>query len=608
MANGNGNTIRITDGSLSFEGGIDSGRTPTIASESYPNGLKRNQLAWCTNGTMRGGGCRQRTGWKPLVTGQSWSGLYQGGFLYEPEVGFPYLMLDIGGRTYQVRVDTDNSVVDVTASGGADPNPSTQPKHWLAQGEQFLVIQDSVSEPLVWDGTTLARISAVGNPAVPKLPTGTVMDYYMGRMWVASAGVGASGGGRAYLAGDIVGTNNTAASTGTAPYQFRDAILNVDENSYLSGGGVFVVPTNAGNIRAINHTANLDSALGEGQLLVFTRKSIYSVNVTPDRSQWQVLTEPLQRVAQQNFGTTSDRSVVPVNGDLFMQSSPNGDVRSFIMGLRYFQQWGNLPISRNMNRVLQFNDRELLQYGSGIEFDNRLLQTVLPFETAVGVAHKGIMALDFDLISSFEEKLPPAWEGMYEGLDFLQLFSGDFGGLQRAFAVVLSRETGQIEVWEMTTQDRFDSQAGVSGDRVTWYLESPAYTWGNPFGLKQLETLELWIDKILGTVEFEAYYKPDSWPCWIPWHAWTECAAKSCEEDEDAVVCYPGTIQQYCESFVATRMLAKPPVHCIKPMERPSNKAFQFQIRLIIKGWCRVRGMLLHALPVRDKPFENIVC
>ena len=591
----NGNAIRIVDGSLSFEGGIDSGRTPTIASDSYPNGVRRNQLAWATNATMRGGGCRQRTGWKPLITGQSWSGLYQGGFLYEPETELPYLVLDIGGRTYQVNVSTDNTVVDITAGSGA--NPATEPKHWMVQGERFLVIQDGISEPLVWDGVTLARISAVG-AAVAKLPTGTAMDYYMGRIWVASQG-------RAYLAGDIVGSPG-APSSGTAPYLFTDSILNITENSYLAGGGVFIVPTNAGNIRSINHTANLDSALGEGQLLVSTRKSIYSVNVVPDRTQWAALAEPLQRVAQINFGTTSDRSVVSVNGDLFMQSSPNGDIRSYIMGLRYFQQWGNLPISRNMNRVLQFNDRELLRYGSGIEFDNRLWETVLPFETAVGVAHKGIMALDFDLISSFEEKLPPAWEGMYEGLDVLQLFSGDFGGLQRAFAVVLSRETNQIEVWEMTTQDRFDSQEGVGGDRVTWYLETPAYTWGNPFALKKLETLELWIDKVLGTVEFQAYYKPDSWPCWIPWYAWNECAAKSCAEDEESTVCYP--TQQFCESFVATRTLAKPPQVCIKSSNRPSDRAYQFQIRLVIKGWCRIRGMLLHGLPVDATPFDNIVC
>jgi hypothetical protein len=596
MANGD---IRITDGTLSMEGGIDSGRTPTIAGPENPNGLKRNQNAWITNATCRGGGILQRTGWKPGVKGAPWSGLYQGGYLYDPGTDFPYLMLDIGGRTYQVRVDTDFSVVDVTA--GTGPNPSNIPQHWMVQGEEFLVIQDGVSEPLVWDGTVLRRISAVG-AGVKKLPTGTAMDYFMGRIWVASQG-------RAYLAGDIVGAPGTPSS-GTAPYQFRDSILNITENAYMVGGGAFIVPTTAGNIRAIFHSANLDTSLGQGQLFVATRKTIYSVNVVPDRAQWSTLSEPLQRVAQLNFGTTSDRSVVPVNGDVFLQSPPNGDIRSFAVALRYFHQWGNVPISRNMNRVLRFNDRALLRYGSGMEFDNRLWQTVLPYQTPAGVAHKLVMLLDFDLISSFEERLPPAWEGTYEAMPVMQLFSGDFGGLQRAFAVVWSDKDQEIQVWELTQFDRWDSQVGNDGDRVTWYFETPAYTFKNPFALKQLESAEVWIDKLLGKVEIEAYYRPDSYPCWIPWHAWNECTAKDCTEDSTATDCpassYPQ--QPFCESFKATKVLPKPPSICIDASKRPSDWAYQFQMRFVIKGWCRFRGVLLHALPRDKRPFEGKVC
>src|SRR6185436_8712315 len=138
---------------------------------------------------------------------------------------------------------------------------------------------------------------------------------------------------------------------------------------------------------------------------------------------------------------------------------------------------------------------------SGIEFDNRLLQTCLPYQTLVGVAHQGVMPLDFDLITSLDEKYPPAWEGMYEVQNVLQLFEGDFGGLQRGFAMTVSKLSGNIDLWEMTTQDRFDQQVNNDGNRVSWYVESPAYTWGNPFDLKQLDGLELWFDKMLGTVE-----------------------------------------------------------------------------------------------------------
>ena len=75
--------VRITDGSWKWLGGVDSGKVPTIASELIPNGLKRNQLAWMTNCTVRGGGVTPRTGWIRLAKVHPGNALYQGGFLYD---------------------------------------------------------------------------------------------------------------------------------------------------------------------------------------------------------------------------------------------------------------------------------------------------------------------------------------------------------------------------------------------------------------------------------------------------------------------------------------------------------------------------------------------
>src|SRR4029077_491697 len=141
------------------------GRISTIRSAGNPRGLLRNQLAWLENGTVRGGGVLPRPGYKALVQGQKWSGLFQGATMYLPADGNPYMMVDIGGHTYQVRVDTDNSVKDVTAG---DPLTQTQPYHWYVRGgdteqaEQFRLTQDGVSEIRVWDGAILRRISAMG--------------------------------------------------------------------------------------------------------------------------------------------------------------------------------------------------------------------------------------------------------------------------------------------------------------------------------------------------------------------------------------------------------------------------------------------------------------
>ena len=64
----------------------------------------------------------------------------------------------IGGRIYQVRVDTDNSVVDLSAAFGLTMPPN-EPIGFMAQGEEFLVIQsgDLITLPLFWDGVTLRR-------------------------------------------------------------------------------------------------------------------------------------------------------------------------------------------------------------------------------------------------------------------------------------------------------------------------------------------------------------------------------------------------------------------------------------------------------------------
>jgi hypothetical protein len=518
--------------------------------------------------------------------------------MYDTGFGYPYIMLSVGGQLWRVRTDLANQVE--LLSGGVTDNPPLETKSFMCQGEQFVVIQagDYATLPLFWDGATLRRshgltgITAIGDPNINELPPAGPMDYYMGRLWYAV--------GRRYTAGDIV-----QGPSGTNPYGRTDSILKVTENPLAIDGDGSLVPANDGNIRALHHTANLDSSLGQGPLYVFTRKTIYASAPPVTRALWKTSDEdtpPIQTVAQSRYGTYSDRSVVSVNGDLFYQST-NG-ISSLFLAVRYFQQWGNTPISSNENRVLNFNNRALMAYCSGIEFDNRLLQTILPIATPVGVAYQAVVPLDFDLISSFGKKSPPAWEGAWEGLDFLQLLEGDFGGLQRAFAVVHSRTTGKIEIWELTLAERFDQ-----GDtRITWIIETPAYTWDKMFELKKLQSLELWVDRLFGTVEFKVYYRPDQNPCWYFWHAWKECAARDGCETIPTTDCTDYPMQEYCDQFRPSMVLPEPTPFCDATINRPTTIAYQFQIKIVIHGFCRIRGLLIHAIPAEQPPFDGMVC
>lgn len=583
--------VRWADGTLDFSLGVDSNRPATLVSDNNPNGLPRNAVAWADNAVTRGGGIAQRYGWQPITTIHDSSGLYQGGWMYEQANGLPYLVVAISGRFLRIRLDTDNSIDDIT---GPVAFPADQPLYHFVQGEEFMVVQagDYTTLPAFWDGATMRQSNGLaGSPK--ELPAAGPMVYYQGRIWYAFF--------RAFTAGDIVG-----GPSGTAgpPYFKRDSILKVTENPIAIGGDGFAVPTQAGNIRAMQYAANIDKALGEGTLYIFTRKQIYALDVPISRTDWIAANsnnQPVQRVVQRNNGGCSDRSIVAVNSDLFYQAlTPS--ISSLFTVLRYANQWGNRPISSNIDAALRLNNRSLMVYSSGIEFDNRLLNCILPEQVPQGVIHKVIAPLDFDPIGNLGQQTPPAWDGVWEGLDILQLFNGDFGGRERAFAVTVSRTDSSIQLWELTTAERFEN----GDERVLWWIETPAWTWQREFDLKKLDGGEIWIDRIFGTVDIEVFYRVDGNPCWQFWHAVRDCKARNSCEFEPDPVCYP--IQEYAEGDMFPVTLPTPPTPpCYENNHRPMNLGHQFQVKIKIKGFCRIRGVIVYALPHVKQPFESLV-
>ena len=388
------------------------------------------------------------------------------------------------------------------------------------------------------------------------------------------------------------------------------------ENPLCLGGDNFSVPTNAGNIRAIKHSANLNAALGEGQLFIFTRKTVYSLTVPNTRTDWINATatnQPLQTVVQIVNGSVNDISVVPVNGDLFYQLLEPA-IRTLQVSVRNFGQWGNTPISQNEQRALQVNDRSLMRFSSGITFDNRLLQLVLPKLAAdgVNVVHQAILPLDFDVVSNLntqdqaETMAPPVWEGAYDGLQFLQLFEGDFGGRDRAFASVISEMDGKLSIWELTV----DSRTENGDNRVLWGFESPAFTWATSaleFKRKHLKGGELWVDKIFGTVNIDVYYREDADPCWRLWFNTEVCAGRDCQE-VDPVCIAPYPPPPFREGYKFPIVFPEPKPACDSMGVRPTTIGYQFQVKVILKGWCRVRGLILYAMPHTEPQYHGIAC
>lgn len=618
-----GQQVYYADGSFDWSGGVDSSKVTTVQSALNPNGLARNQLSWLINGTVRGNGISQRAGFQPLFD-LAEAGYWQGGVIYEPDNGYPYLVCQIDGMTLAAMLVPPYTVRNLSALfnlyNPADPNVAEMA--FFCQGENFLVIQagdyytnpnadptgfmggPSPTLPLFWNGQTLRRSIGIQSaapamqPGINELPAGTCMEYYGGHFWIAQA--------RQVTAGDMVG-----GPSGTAGNHRRDSILNVTENPLCFGGDGFSVPTNSGNIRALAAGAAINAPNAQGQFFIFTRKSVYALTVPTTRTDWigaDNSNQPQMTVAQINNGAVGHRCIVKVNGDVFYQSFEPG-VRSMIIAQRYFQQWANTPISQNESRALARNNRGLMRFSSGIEYDNRMLQAVLPEIAADGVniVHRAVLPMDFDQVSNLSGTAPPVWEGAYGDLAHVELFTGDFGGLPRAFSVAISDEDGSFKVWELPKIG-----ARQNGDnRVTWLVDFPAFTWANSgleHKLKRLSGGEFWVDQVDGKVSLTVYYRVDADPCWHLWHQKDLCAARCEEQIHDPIIdcAYPTNPPQ--RGYVFPVVLPEAKGVCDSMGVRPTTNAYQFQVRVVLTGFLRIRGLLLYAW-LLDKPqFQGIAC
>lgn len=628
-------TESLPDGAFDWSAGVDSSRVTTLQSALNPEGLPRNALSWLNNATVRNGGIIQRTGWQPLC-GIVQSGHWQGGFLYQPDNANPYLVCSISGHIYSVLLDPPYTVtelfntlvapwlnygdnVGLVIDGNLIPhlqndqfNPDTE-MVWFCQAENYLIIQagdfntlSPATLPLIWNGTVLRRSIGITTttpsgylPGINEIPAATCMWYHGNRIWYAE--------NRQVSAGDMVG-----GPSGTLANHYRDAVLSVTENPLCVGGDGFTLPTNSGNIRALRDEVNLNESVAQSRLLIWTRKAVFALSVPVTRTDWinaNSANQPLLVPVQKVNGAVGDRCVVASNGDWFYQSFDPA-IRSLITAVRYFTQWGNTPISQNENRALAYNDRGLMRFSGAMEFDNRIWNLILPTMAAdgVNVVNLAVLPLDFDVVSNLkttrEQSNAPVWEGAYDGLQFLEVFSGDFGGLPRGFAAIVSQIDGALEIWELTTASRTEN----GDNRVTWAAEFPAFTWsasGLEFRRKQLVGGECWIDKVFGTVVMDVYYRPDGDPCWYFWTHCEFCVARNCQEEEPVGVCYPP--RPFREGYKFPVGFPEPPSTCDSMGVRPTTVGYQFQVKIVIKGWCRIRGLILYAIP-RENPMYEAVC
>ena len=571
------NTKDVVDGVQSITRGVNSGVPP--------NTLMRDQLAWLINGTTRGGFPMNRPAWKKLglrfvdstntldttLRDNFEDGLFQGA---TPFTRQNQLVASIGGRLFTLNL-SDSIVTDVSISGDLDR--ADLRRVWFIEAEDFLIRQDNQAAPIIFDGASTRRSNSFGEEGLKEVPTGNVMAYVNGRLWVALPDR------QSFVAGDIV-----YGPSGTPVYGRRDAILKFTENEFLNGGGAFPVPAHAGQITAMAPVAQLDTSTGQGPLQVFTQSSVFSVNTPTTRTEWQNVTYPIQSLSVIAAGATSDRATTNVNGDIWFRSLDG--VRSFMVARRDFGTWANTALSKEMDRTIRRDDLDLLSYSSAVLFDNRLLMTAVPhLEWDHGTVHRGVMVLDFNPASALTERASPVWDGIWTGLNILQLVRGVFNGVERCFAFTLG-DDNDIEVWELTRDAANDFDGSVNVP-IQWSVELPSLNYADKgWSLKQLEYADFSYDSLAGTVEFDLDYRPDQDPRWQNWHTWSNCATlENCLTLDPATGCSTSPPANLHTQYRKRVRVPRPANDCDSITGSPYRQGYEFQPRLTITGPCRLK-------------------
>lgn len=309
-------------------------------------------------------------------------------------------------------------------------------------------------------------------------------------------------------------------------------LLRFTETTYLAEGGALQIPSFMGRITAMIFMPIQDTSTGQGDLLVFCERGTASFAVSAPREQWKA-TPAFQRVVFQSIGATGPSCLATDNGDVFFRSFDG--LRSYRNARAEINSYGQVPISAEMNSVLNFDTKSLLSEVSAITFDNRLLFTASPTINYAGlnpttatkqpVTFSKIIALDFTTLSTVGAKRSASYDGMWGGLNVLQLVGGLVNGKPEAFVFAYDFTNERLNVlWRITTDAMFDYPLGAPAQRIQSILETRAYSFGTPSEQKRMIRADFWLSDILGRVDVNVYWRPDQYPCWRAWHSFSRCA------------------------------------------------------------------------------------
>lgn len=562
--------------------------------------LPPDQHEFGVNVTCRGGKIKSRPPIRKMATvfgeevqAPATVGRFQGAEFYEALSGPNSLIVSVSGRIFQWRINNDTASVSELALTTGNMNNPNLPIAWMFQGEEFMVINDGQSLPLFFDGAGIRRSG--GQPA-QELPVGCMGHYCNGRISMVLPN-DAYQPGQSFIAGDLVGS----LVSGTLAYGYRDSILKTTENLTILGGAAFAIPLTSGKITSMFSVAIPDTSLGQGPLQIGTRKGVFSVNLPLDATQWTTTQQPNSVVSLPSYGPTGQSSVAVVNGDAWYRGKDG--IRSYSVARRDYNTWVQTALSAELDAILPFDTQNLLEYASAVCFDNRLIMTCSPYTVIDrGVAHRGLVALDFDNVSSITSRSQPDYDALWTGLNILKVVEGEFNGVERCFLFALDEENVicLYELLPTITTQNFDWNGEEEVPAESWFI-SNAITGKESIDdprripLKKLITADLFFSELAGNVEFVVQYKSDQWPFWVDWHTFSICApATYCPPDCNT------PFEEVQRQYATYKRLPEPNDDCNSLTGRQFRTGYFFQVRVQWTGRAKLDRMLIWTTPIKE--------
>lgn len=488
------------DGMYSFSGGQDFGRNPIL--------LDPDQCQNIENAVCRGGKLTTRPAFRKLTlnftnnieydeTGNHGganpvgtqdafeNGLFQCACFYDPSLETDMFVVSIVGRLFTIV--PHGTTADVTELYLDQQNRSNIPMAYMVQADRFHVTQDGENAPIIFDGVVARRAGP------NEIFTGTIMTYGLGRIVLIGKNF------RDIYFGDLYGSHD--GEPGASVLQFT-------ETTFLSEGGAASLPFTMGHAVGAIFFPEQDTTMGQGQLLIFAEKGMASVFLDLPREQWK--TSKFQAMALIDIGGTGNRTLTPVNSDIWFRSTDGW--RTYRQARAEAKGWFQLPLSTEVSNYVDVETPNMLNLASSIHFNNRLITTCTPIPNQGKPYHNGFLSLDFDVLSSFGQAAhKPSWDGHWSGLKTTQLVEGMFAGKHRAFAFGLDSD-GFNAFYEINEDETKDSSGPITSSVVP-----RSFTFNEYFNEGKLNGGDVWFNSVRDNTTVEAWFKPDDYPEWLPW-------------------------------------------------------------------------------------------